>query len=120
MPNNYLLYHATGPVVDAAGTMTCASVPVTLPGLACGDYAVNTTQPAYQPSGAFGAKIPAQTNPTIGDRLNTAGVDWAWYAGGWSNANGAVGAPGWTNGNGPTCSDPYADPIVSSYPRRPN
>ncbi len=26
----------------------------------------------------------------------------------------------WTNGNGPTCSDPYADPIVKSYPRCPN
>jgi phospholipase C len=33
-------------------------------------------------------------------------VDWAWYSGGWSNANGDVGASGWTNGNGPTCSDP--------------
>ena len=33
-------------------------------------------------------------------------VDWAWYSGGWSNANGDVGAPGWTNGTGPTCTDP--------------
>ena len=31
MPNNYPLYHATGPVSDPAGTITCASVPVTLP-----------------------------------------------------------------------------------------
>jgi acid phosphatase len=117
-PNaTYPLYTPTGPVRDAAGTVAC---PSPIAGLACGDYAVNTTQPQYQPSGAFGAKIPAQTNPTIGDRLNTAGVDWAWYAGGWSNANGDVNAPGWTNGNGPTCSDPYADPLVSSYPRCPN
>ena len=29
--------------------------------------------------------------------LSAAGVDWAWYAGGWSNAAGNVGAPGWTN-----------------------
>ena len=36
--------------------------------------------------------------PTIGDRLSGAGVDWAWYSGGWSNANGDIGAPGWTNG----------------------
>ena len=43
--------------------------------------------------------ISPQTAPTIGDRLSDAGVDWAWYAGGWSNANGDVGAPGWTNGS---------------------
>jgi len=60
--------------------------------------------------------LPAQTNPTIGDRLTSAGLDWAWYAGGWSNADGDVGAPGWTNGsaadpNTPTgCTDPYVDP----------
>jgi phospholipase C len=117
-PNaTYPLYTPTGPVRDSAGTVAC---PSPVPGLACGPYAVNTTQPAYQPSGAFGAKLPAQTNPTIGDRLNGAGVDWAWYAGGWSNANGDVGAPGYTNGPGPACSDPYADPIVKSYPRCPN
>ena len=35
------------------------------------------------------------------------GVDWAWYSGGWSNADGDVGAPGWTNGTTPgTCADP--------------
>jgi phospholipase C len=88
--------------------------------LACGDYAVNTMQPAFQPSGAFGAKIPAQTNPTIGDRLNAASVDWAWYSGGWSNANGDVNGPGWTNGAGPACSDPNVDPKVAAYPRCPS
>ena len=51
-------------------------------------------QPVFYPSGTFGALLPAQTNPTIGDRLTGAGVDWAWYAGGWSNANGDVGDPG--------------------------
>ena len=30
--------------------------------------------------------IPAQVAPTIGDRFSTAGVDWAWYAGGWDDA----------------------------------
>ena len=72
-------------------------------------------------AGLFGAKLPAQTNPTIGDRLNAAGVDWAWYSGGWSNANGNVGDPGWTNGAGPAatptgCSDPNVDPGVSHWP----
>ena len=31
---------------------------------------------------------------TIGDRLSQKGVDWAWYSGGWSNANGDVGGTG--------------------------
>ena len=75
--------------------------------------------------GSVGAKLPAQTNPTIGDRLNAAGVDWAWYSGGWSNANGNVGDPGWTNGAGPAatptgCSDPNVDPGVSHWPECPD
>ena len=74
-------------------------------GLACGDYAVNTIQPTYQPHGS-GLQLPPQTAPTIGDRLSAKHIDWAWYSGGWSNANGDKNAPGWTNGNGPTCSDP--------------
>src|SRR5215813_12613144 len=55
-------------------------------------------------------RLPPQTALTIGDRLSAAGVDWAWYSGGWSNADGEVGAPGWTNGSGPgpACSDPNA------------
>jgi acid phosphatase len=77
----------------------------------CGDYAVNTIQPPYQPYApgtALSRRLPPQTAPTIGDRLSGAGVDWAWYSGGWSNANGDIDAPGWTNGTGPTCSDPNA------------
>jgi acid phosphatase len=117
-PNaGYPLYSTSG-VRDGALTVACATPPVA--GLLCGDYVVNTTQPTYQPSGAFGAKIPPQTNPTIGDRLSGADVGWAWYSGGWSNASGDVNAPGWTNGDGPACIDPYADPNVSSYPRCPN
>jgi phospholipase C len=119
-PNaTYPLYHPATTVRDGAVTQACG-LPTTVSGFACGDYVVNTTQPAFQPSGAFGAKIPAQTNPTIGDRLNAAHVDWAWYSGGWSNADGDVNAPGWTNGPGPACSDPNVDPNVASYPRCPN
>jgi acid phosphatase len=105
MPTSYPLYKATGPVKDGALTALCGgSTPA---GLGCGDYAVNTIQPAFQPfSSPTAAKLPAQTAPTIGDRLSDKGVDWAWYSGGWSNANGDVDAPGWTNGSGPTCSDP--------------
>ena len=100
-----------GPLTQACG------LPTTVAGLACGDYSVNTQQPPFQPSGLFGAKLPAQTNPTIGDRLTGKGIDWAWSSGGWSNANGDVGGPGWTNGSAaamtPTgCSDPFVDPAL--------
>ena len=105
-------------------TQSCG-LPTTRTWLACGDFSVNTQQPAFQPSGLFGAKLPAQTNPTIGDRLSGKGVDWAWYSGGWSNANGNVGDPGWTNGAGPAatptgCSDPNVDPGVSHWPECPD
>jgi len=107
MPNNYRLYHATGPVADGRVTVTCPS-PVA--GRACGDYAVNTTQPLYQPHGSA-PYLPAQTGMTIGDELSTAGVTWAWYSGGWSNADGDVGAPGWTNGSVPgACADTNSAP----------
>jgi acid phosphatase len=116
MPNNYPLYVSPldGAVKDFALTASCnppAGVLPTPPGVLCGDYAVNTIQPPYQPYApgtAVSRRLPPQTAPTIGDRLSDAGVDWAWYSGGWSNANGDINAPGWTNGTGPTCSDPYA------------
>src|SRR5262249_47022145 len=88
MPNNYALYHALGPVVDDRLTALC---PAPL-GLACGDYAINTIQPTYQPHGG-GPQLPPQTGRTIADELSAAGISWAWYSGGWSNANGDVGAP---------------------------
>jgi acid phosphatase len=105
MPNTYPLYTPTTTVKDTALTAACGgSTPA---GLACGDFAVNTIQPPYKPfSSPAALMLPPQTAPTIGDRLSAKGVDWAWYSGGWSNANGDVGAPGWTNGSGPTCSDP--------------
>ena len=116
MPNNYPLYVSPldGAVKDFALTASCtppAGRPPTPPGVLCGDYAVNTIQPPYQPFApgtAVARRLPPQTAPTIGDRLSGAGVDWAWYSGGWSNANGDINAPGWTNGTGPTCSDPAA------------
>ncbi|HEX7300299.1 MAG TPA: acid phosphatase [Solirubrobacteraceae bacterium] len=112
MPTSYPLYKATSPVNDGALTASCHPGPgrgPTPPGVTCGDFAVNTIQPPYQPfSSPTAAKLPPQTAPTIGDRLSAKGVDWAWYSGGWSNANGDVNAPGWTNGTGTTCTDPDA------------
>jgi acid phosphatase len=107
MPVAYPQYTPTGPVRRGPITVAC---PSPVPGRACGDFAVNTMQPTYQPTGTFGAKLIPQTHTTIGDELSASGVSWSWYAGGWSNADGDVGAPGWTNGTGPVCSDPRATP----------
>jgi phospholipase C len=69
--------------VDADGNITRDGA-VTSDG-----YAVNATFSANAPA-ASGVpdeqRLPNQTFPTIGDRLNDAGVDWAWYAGGWDDA----------------------------------
>jgi acid phosphatase len=35
-------------------------------------------------------------------------VSWAWYAGGWADANGYTNEPGYSNGTGPNCSNPDA------------
>jgi phospholipase C len=116
MPVKYPLYNPTGTVRRGPITVAC---PSPVPDRACGDFAVNTMQPSNVPFGSFGAKLVLQTAPTIGDRLTAKGIDWAWYAGGWSNAAGDVNAPGWTNGTGPKCSDPNVAP-GSVYPLCPN
>jgi len=116
MPTSYPLYAspATTGLKDTQLTASCnppATALPTPPRVLCGDYAVNTIQPPYQPFAPGTAdtrKLPPQTAPTIGDRLSGAGVDWAWYSGGWSNANGNIDAPGWTNGTGPACADSNA------------
>jgi acid phosphatase len=118
-PNaTYPLYTPTSSVTDQVGTQACGQA-TTNPNVACGDFVVNTSQPAYQPfKGA--PQIPPQTAPTIGDRLSGAGITWAWYSGGWSNADGDVGAPGWTNGTTPgVCTDPNSAPNPA-YPFCPN
>jgi len=117
MPNNYALYHATGPVTDGPLTQLCPSA---VPGRACGAFAVNTIQPFQQPQSSSTVRLPAQSGVTIGDELSAAGVSWGWYSGGWANANGDVGAPGWTNGTTPgTCtnSESFANP---TYPYCPS
>jgi len=64
--------------------------------------AVNTMQPAYQPSGnkpldangsdllyanpAGATTLPPQRQLTVGDLLTGGGVSWKWYAGAWSAA----------------------------------
>jgi acid phosphatase len=45
------------------------------------------------PYEAEGDALPAQTMPTIGERLNDKGVSWAWYAGGWDEIVSGRGQP---------------------------
>jgi acid phosphatase len=124
MPTSYPLYSVTPagtPTKDTALTVACSAPHPA--GLACGDYAVNTIQPAYQPyspTSRPATRLTPQKAPTIGDRLSAAGIDWAWYAGGWSNANGDVGGHGWTNGTTPgACGDP--DTMAGAvWPNCPN
>jgi acid phosphatase len=70
-----------------------------------GYRAVNTMQPAFQPSGnapllatgngplyanpTVATTLPAQTQATIGDLLTQKNIDWAWYAQGWKAATDA-------------------------------
>ena len=63
-------------------------------------YAVNTMQPAYQPSANKPAKdgdprfadpvnpttLPPLHDQTIGDLLSAKGISWAWYGGAWQAA----------------------------------
>ncbi len=115
-----------GKLTQAAAADGSCAVPAGSPkppqSTLCGDFAVNTIQPPYQPYSpgtAESQRLIAQTAPTIGDRLSERGIDWAWYSGGWDNANGNVDGPGWSNGPGPKCSNPAAHP-KSSYPLCPD
>lgn len=94
MPKSYAQYKATGTVNDGQLTVECADPAVDDPTQPCGDYAVNTVQPASQPHGN-GASIPLIDDnqyPNIGDRLTDAGISWNWYSGGWDDAE--AGHPG--------------------------
>jgi acid phosphatase len=89
MPIAYPLYQPpAGSVVrDAPLTVECPGTTANDYEAACGDYAVNTTQPSSPPARADAAsKIPLiddDVYPNIGDRLSDAGISWAWYAGKW-------------------------------------
>jgi acid phosphatase len=128
--NNFPLYKSTFPAQDKSLTQACG-LPTTVAGYACGDWSVNTSLPATQPTASYGPKIPliddTTQDLTIGDRLSDAGVSWAWYSGGWDNAAGNVTGRGYTNGPGPTCGDvtsapagPDASGANAGYPYCPN
>jgi phospholipase C len=51
-------------------------------------FVIVSLDPWANPHGAGASPewlVPPQVAPTIGDRLSAAGVDWAWYAGGWDD-----------------------------------
>ena len=109
MPASTPLYTPTDPGVRRAPLTVACPAPASAPNGICGDYVVTTMQPPFEPFQPLhscpGSSIPLQfrqltvpqTNPTIGDRLTAKGIDWSWYSGGWSTANGNLGGPGWTN-----------------------
>ncbi|WP_066408524.1 acid phosphatase [Bordetella ansorpii] len=108
---------ATGHESDSALTNAASAVLATpYAALTPDGYAVNTMQPPYQPSGVAplaGAtgddlllanntvnNVPTpQTGPNIGDYLTTAGIDWAWYAGGYGYIQGRTLPPAAYAGN---------------------
>ena len=124
MPTSYPLYASPlgSGAKDKALTASCtppAATPATPPGVVCGDYAVNTIQPAsqpYSPTSAPAQRLPLLTSSNMGDELDAGNVSWAWYSGGWDNAAGITTGPGWTNGTTTgTCTDPNHNP-ADVYP----
>src|SRR5262249_27159920 len=123
MPISYPLYATPSATALRDSSLTQSCNPAANPGpvqpaFVWGDWTVNTTQPLnqpFQPGTATVRRLPPlpSSDVTIGDELTAAGVDWAWYSGGWSNADGDVGGPGWTNGTGPNCSDPETNTNVN-------
>jgi len=117
-------------VCPAGASPGANGLPVDGNGRACGNFGVNTMQPAWQPTAGGSNTLPGindvdpskpayETN--IGDELTAKGVSWNWYSGGWDNAAGNVGAAGWTNGSTPgTCTDPNHSTSVSAYPNCPD
>lgn len=100
MPTTYEYYTPTyetpsqDPVKDAQLTVACKGGGDENYAQACGNFAVNTVQPASAPRGG-GAVIPLIDDakyPNIGDRLTAKGISWAWYSGGWDDAE--AGHPG--------------------------
>ena len=96
------------PVYAADGTIT--------PAINGQFYAVNTMQPAYQPSSNAPAStdgtrlyadttkattLPPQTGKTIGDLLSAKGVSWAWYAGAWNTTSSLASNSRAFNGTNP-------------------
>ena len=112
--NNYPLYNPDPSVTYRDGDFT-VPCPSPKPGLACGNWAVNTMQPTNEPFGSFGDKLVVQDYPTIGDELTGADVSWGWYAGGWDNADGNTAGPAGRTARGPGTSAPTRTRSDAAY-----
>jgi acid phosphatase len=96
-PNSgYPLYKPDPAVTYNDGPLTqSCGLPTTVAGFACGNYAVNTMQPSWAPSGGGSNVLPGinDVDPSkpyyeknIGDEMSAKGISWSWYAGGWDDA----------------------------------
>jgi phospholipase C len=84
-------------------------------------FSVNTSQPAFAPSSNYSSTLggvnlqlsntlPPQTQKTIGDLLDAAGVNWAYYAGGWCNQLALQNS----TANDTGCSDPSSPSYIAA------
>ena len=113
----YPLYTPTGPVLRNPLTVACtASGTPPAPAQVCGNWAVNTMQPTNPPQGAFSQILPrADGARRSATASRPPALSWAWYSGGWANADGDVGDPGYTDGTAANpnttsgCSSPTVD-----------
>ena len=83
------------PSPTASSPRTCGAPAANDYATACGDFAVNTIQPASRRRTAAARSSPLIDDtryPNIGDRLTDAGIRWNWYSGGWDDAD--AGHPG--------------------------
>jgi phospholipase C len=80
-------------------------------------YSVNEPHPAKYDApdaGGLTALVPQQTFQTIGDLLDTAGVPWAWYAGGWNATLQTEGLAEIGTASGPG-TIPSSDGAIGAY-----
>jgi acid phosphatase len=100
-----LALKSTSPASALSGTaqftLSGNLAPLDYFGAGDGYRAINTMQPAYEPSGnapaasasdlryanaSASTTVPPQTQTTVGDQLTAKGVGWAWYAQAWNAA----------------------------------
>jgi acid phosphatase len=90
----------TSPASALTGPPAFVASTVITPAISGVFYSINTSQPAFPPSGnavtttppqqsvnlLSTSTLPPQTQTTIGDLLTNAGVNWAYYSGAWNFA----------------------------------
>ena len=104
------------------GRRAHAGLPAAPAGVPCGDFAVNTIQPTYQPYApgtADARRLPPQNGATIGDRLSAKRSTGPGTRAAGRTRPATSARPAGRNGSGPACSDPNALP-PRSYPNCPD